>query len=140
MLRMYVAKQTMWLNEESRGQNKSTLAGLEPTRENPNRFLVGRLNHSATVSFLLLSVTDNIGTHKYQLYRSFNALYFLLTFRFFFLQIVPSHAPHVHNTSIPTYYQHNNWHHLGRVKPMLRSSYLRQKKASYIKAFSNSTI
>ena len=30
----------------------ATLAGLEPTRENPNRFLVDRLNRSATVSTL----------------------------------------------------------------------------------------
>ena len=29
---------------------KTTLAGLEPTRDRPNRFLVGRLNNSATVS------------------------------------------------------------------------------------------
>ena len=29
----------------------STLAGLEPTRNYSNRFLVGRLNHSATVSY-----------------------------------------------------------------------------------------
>jgi hypothetical protein len=29
---------------------KTTLAGLEPTRDKPNRFLVDRLNHSATVS------------------------------------------------------------------------------------------
>ena len=29
---------------------ESTLAGLEPTRDKPNRFLVDRLNHSAKVS------------------------------------------------------------------------------------------
>ena len=29
---------------------ESTLVGLEPTRDKPNRFLVDRLNHSATVS------------------------------------------------------------------------------------------
>lgn len=28
----------------------TTLAGFEPTRDKPNRFLVGRLNHSAIVS------------------------------------------------------------------------------------------
>ena len=28
----------------------TTLAGLEPTRDKPNRFLVDRLNRSATVS------------------------------------------------------------------------------------------
>ena len=31
-------------------KKESTLAGLEPTRDKPNRFLVDRLNHSATVS------------------------------------------------------------------------------------------
>ena len=39
---VYVAK--------SNGNKESTLAGLEPTRDKPNRFLVDRLNHSATVS------------------------------------------------------------------------------------------
>ena len=34
-------------------QKEPTLAGLEPTRDKPNRFLVDRLNHSATVSSLL---------------------------------------------------------------------------------------
>ena len=29
---------------------KTTPAGLEPTRDKPNRFLVDRLNRSATVS------------------------------------------------------------------------------------------
>ena len=31
-------------------QKQSTEAGLEPTRDKPNRFLVDRLNHSATRS------------------------------------------------------------------------------------------
>ena len=31
----------------------STLAGLEPTRNYSNRFLVGCLNHSATVSGII---------------------------------------------------------------------------------------
>ena len=31
-------------------QNDTTLVGLEPTRDKPNRFLVDRLNHSAKVS------------------------------------------------------------------------------------------
>ena len=35
-------------------KNNPTLAGLEPTRDKPNRFLVDRLNRSATVSFLVL--------------------------------------------------------------------------------------
>ena len=34
------------------GNSKTTLAGLEPTRNYSNRFLVDRLNHSATVSLL----------------------------------------------------------------------------------------
>ena len=39
---------------------RTTLAGLEPTRNNSNRFLVGRLNHSAIVSSTLSpSVHDN---------------------------------------------------------------------------------
>ena len=32
---------------------KTTPAGLEPTRDKPNRFLVDRLNRSATASWLL---------------------------------------------------------------------------------------
>ena len=33
-------------------KRSTTPAGLEPTRDKPNRFLVDRLNRSATVSFL----------------------------------------------------------------------------------------
>ena len=36
-------------------QKVTTPAGLEPTRDKPNRFLVGRLNRSATVSSMLLN-------------------------------------------------------------------------------------
>jgi hypothetical protein len=36
---------------------KTTLAGLEPTRDKPNRFLVDRLNRSATV------LPDHLETH-----------------------------------------------------------------------------
>lgn len=52
----------------------STLAGLEPTRDRPNRFLVGRLNHSATVSFhvahdklqqLCTTTTQQLYLHTY---------------------------------------------------------------------------
>ena len=42
----------------------STLAGLEPTRNYSNRFLVGRLNHSATVSY-------NIQTPIYNHYQTY---------------------------------------------------------------------
>jgi hypothetical protein len=35
-------------------QKVTTPAGLEPTRDKPNRFLVDRLNRSATVSFCRL--------------------------------------------------------------------------------------
>ena len=41
-------------------QQNSTHAGLEPTRENPSRFRIYRLNHSANVSFFFL-----IGTTKF---------------------------------------------------------------------------
>ena len=44
-------------------QKSTTLAGLEPTRDRPNRFLVGRLNHSATVSFLVLCA--HVSQHRY---------------------------------------------------------------------------
>ena len=38
-------------DKKSFSQKQTTPAGLEPTRENPNRFLVDRLNRSATVSY-----------------------------------------------------------------------------------------
>ena len=37
-------------NKAILSKKQSTPAGLEPTRDKPNRFLVDRLNHSATVS------------------------------------------------------------------------------------------
>ena len=41
-------------NEQTKNEPKgTTLAGLEPTRDKPNRFLVDRLNRSATASTLL---------------------------------------------------------------------------------------
>ena len=36
----------------------ATLAGLEPTRDKPNRFLVDRLNRSATVSLYDLMIIE----------------------------------------------------------------------------------
>ena len=42
----------------------STLTGPKPTRNHPNRFLVGRLNHSATVSNIIdKSIHDGSQTH-----------------------------------------------------------------------------
>ena len=39
-------------------KKETTLAGLEPTRDKPNRFLVDRLNHSATVSSVQSAVAQ----------------------------------------------------------------------------------
>ena len=36
---------------EQKAKGRTTPAGLEPTRDEPSRFLVDRLNRSATVSF-----------------------------------------------------------------------------------------
>ena len=59
---------TIWINKktvysmirdaviEQTSKKITTEAGLEPTRDKPNRFLVDRLNHSATRSYWLRTV------------------------------------------------------------------------------------
>ncbi len=44
--------ESIWYEKnENEIWRKATPAGLEPTRDKPNRFLVDRLNRSATVSY-----------------------------------------------------------------------------------------
>ena len=61
-------------------KKESTLAGLEPTRDKPNRFLVDRLNHSATVSHVGSVVAQTFlkqPLFRYRIQRPFFSLFSL---------------------------------------------------------------
>ena len=45
--------------EVDTNKKNPTLAGFEPAREDPNGFQVHRLNHSATMSFLILRFSSS---------------------------------------------------------------------------------
>ena len=52
------------MRQENKKEHFSTLTGLEPARDKPSRFLVDRLNHSATVSSLLCWLYPRWGSNS----------------------------------------------------------------------------